>query len=93
MPGDDGDALGRRVPHRTCVGCHLQAPATEMQRISARPDGRLGTGRAAPGRGAWVCGAGCFDEAVRRGAFERALRRRVSKADLVGVRAKLFNIS
>jgi predicted RNA-binding protein YlxR (DUF448 family) len=61
-----------------------------MVRIAMTSDGTLHTGRGAPGRGAWVCEAGCFDLAVRRDAFERALRRPVSKPDLEGLRAKLF---
>jgi predicted RNA-binding protein YlxR (DUF448 family) len=62
-----------------------------MVRISAVLDGTLHTGRAAPGRGAWVCGAACFDVAARRGAFERALRRGVPKPALEVLRAKLFD--
>jgi len=64
-----------------------------MRRIAAASDGRLEVGRDAPGRGAWVCDAGCFDLAVRRHVWERALRRPVSKSEFQDVRAKLFEIS
>jgi predicted RNA-binding protein YlxR (DUF448 family) len=64
-----------------------------MRRIAAALGGRLDAGRDAPGRGAWVCDAGCFDLAVERHAFERALRRPVSKSEIQDVRAKLFEIS
>jgi len=33
-----------------------------------------------PGRGAYVCGAGCFERARERGGFARALRHRVRPA-------------
>jgi predicted RNA-binding protein YlxR (DUF448 family) len=37
-------------------------------------DGVLNEGRATSGRGAYTCrNAGCFEQAVRRGAFARAL--------------------
>jgi len=38
-------------------------------------EGVLSEGRAAGGRGAYTCrDAGCFEQAVHRGAFSRALR-------------------
>jgi predicted RNA-binding protein YlxR (DUF448 family) len=64
-----------------------------MTRCSVTLDGTLHVGRTAPGRGAWVCGPACFDEAVRRHAFQRALRRPVSKPELEALRAKLFEIN
>jgi predicted RNA-binding protein YlxR (DUF448 family) len=64
-----------------------------MLRIAAALDGTLQVGRLAPGRGAWVCSAACFDLAARRNAFDRALRRAVSKPELRAARAKLFEIS
>jgi predicted RNA-binding protein YlxR (DUF448 family) len=43
--------------------------------------GVLVASRAAQGRGAWTCrNAGCFDRAVARGAFARALRQNVQIA-------------
>jgi len=45
------------------------------------------------GRGAWLCappdGLACFDQAVRRGALDKALRTNVSGADVEAARAKL----
>jgi predicted RNA-binding protein YlxR (DUF448 family) len=87
------DGASRHVPYRTCVGCRGKASAAEMHRIAAALDGTLDVGRDAAGRGAWVCDARCFDLAVRRHAFERALRRPLSKAEIQGVRATLFEIS
>ena len=59
-------------------------------RVAAGPAG-LGAGRAAPGRGAWVCSLECFDRAVREHGFDRALRRKVTNTDLDGLRATLFD--
>jgi predicted RNA-binding protein YlxR (DUF448 family) len=61
-----------------------------MHRLAVTLQGTLEVGRQAPGRGAWVCSAACFDLATRRKAFERALRRPVSKPDLERARATMF---
>ena len=51
------------------------------------PDGLLDTGRALPGRGAWLCrgSAACLERAARRGAFERALRARLAPSAVDGL--------
>jgi predicted RNA-binding protein YlxR (DUF448 family) len=61
------------------VGCGRRAPQAELQRLALRdgalvPDPRRRLG----GRGAYVCGPPCGREALRRGAFPRAMRRRVT---------------
>jgi predicted RNA-binding protein YlxR (DUF448 family) len=61
-----------------------------MVRIARALDGTLHVGRAAPGRGAWVCSPACFDLATRRNAFERALGHAVPKPELEALRATLF---
>ncbi len=43
-------------------------------------------GRAGAGRGAWLCSLACFDTARRRGAFERAWRRRAEDEQLTTLR-------
>ena len=68
-------------PVRTCIGCRKRAAKSELLRVTAGsgPDGRTavvpdprGT---APGRGAHLHPTtGCYDLAVRRKAFSRALR-------------------
>jgi predicted RNA-binding protein YlxR (DUF448 family) len=47
-----------------------------MVRVVRLGDGSLASGRALPGRGAWLCGESttCVDLAEKRNAFERALR-------------------
>jgi predicted RNA-binding protein YlxR (DUF448 family) len=63
-------------PVRTCVGCRARAHDPQLLRVVARgtglqPDPR----RRLSGRGAWVHGRpACLELALRRRAFERALR-------------------
>ena len=70
-------------PVRTCVGCRKRATSSELLRVVAGtdtsgqpavvPDPR----RTAPGRGAHLHPTtACFDLAVKRKAFGRALRAR-----------------
>jgi uncharacterized protein len=82
-----------RSTTRTCIGCRRVAPPGELVRVARRPDGTLGVGRREPGRGAWLCAAttgDCYDLAVHRRAFGRALRTEVSGDQLALVRGKLL---
>jgi predicted RNA-binding protein YlxR (DUF448 family) len=64
-------------PVRTCVGCGRKAPQRELWRFAA-PGGVLERGSTLPGRGAYTCPrAVCFERALSRRAFNRALRRTV----------------
>ncbi|MBD3913325.1 YlxR family protein [Nocardioides hwasunensis] len=74
-------------PVRTCVGCRSRATASELLRVVAGSDseGRPALvpdpGRRAPGRGAHVHPTQeCWELAVRRRAFSRALRSGVTLA-------------
>ncbi|HWM74973.1 MAG TPA: YlxR family protein [Nocardioides sp.] len=77
----DGNSSG--VPLRTCIGCGQRASKRELLRVTAGSDAH---GRPAvvpdpdgtsPGRGAHLHPtAECYDLAVRRKAFARALRRK-----------------
>ncbi len=67
-------------PVRTCIGCRERAAKSELLRVVAGSDAH-GTAvvpdptGAAPGRGAHLHPtASCYDLAVRRRAFARALR-------------------
>jgi predicted RNA-binding protein YlxR (DUF448 family) len=52
-------------------------PQSELVRFTAE-DGVLVASRTSPGRGAWTCrGGGCFERAVQRRAFARALRSNI----------------
>jgi hypothetical protein len=67
------------------------APPGELVRVARRPDGSLAVGRHEPGRGAWLCAdPACFETAVRRRAFGRALRADLTGDQLALVRGKLF---
>jgi hypothetical protein len=62
------------------------APKAELRRLAISGDDRVVADPATtmPGRGAYVCGPACVDEAVRRRALGRAFRRSVSvPSDLV----------
>ena len=82
-----------RVPERTCIGCRRKAGQARLARVARRPDGSLAVGRSEPGRGAWLCAGSvaCFDAAVRRRAFSRALQREVSGQELVWLRERLVS--
>ncbi|MEX0948002.1 MAG: DUF448 domain-containing protein [Acidimicrobiia bacterium] len=88
--GDSGARL------RTCVGCRSAAPVSELVRISRGADGALVLGPGT-GRGAWLCSLpaalGCFDQATRRGALDRALRVSLGGDEVVRLRAKLEDMS
>jgi predicted RNA-binding protein YlxR (DUF448 family) len=62
-----------------------------MVRVVRTPDGELSVGVGLPGRGAWLCekSPSCVDLALRRRAFERALRGPVDAAQLDKVRVAL----
>ncbi len=61
------------------MACGRGAAKAELVRLVAR-DGAATVDRAQtlPGRGAYVCGAGCLGRAASRGALARALRRQVT---------------
>jgi len=82
-----------RPPERTCIGCRRKAGPAGLVRVARRPDGSVAVGRAEPGRGAWLCAgsAACFDAAVRRRAFGRALRCEVPAHELEQLRGKLLS--
>jgi predicted RNA-binding protein YlxR (DUF448 family) len=64
---------------------------TELVRVVALVDGTLAVGRGLHGRGAWLCAgsSGCFDLAVRRGAFARSFRRPIGDAAIANLRRSL----
>jgi len=64
------------VPVRTCVACRQRDERANLVRY-VLVDGALERDDRArlPGRGAWVHEA-CVETAQKRGAFNRALRRR-----------------
>jgi hypothetical protein len=65
-----------------CIGCRRVGPGDTLVRLIARR-GRVALADPRPaGRGAWLCPSGeCFEAAVRRRAFDRAFRAKVSLDD------------
>ncbi|MDQ6897623.1 MAG: YlxR family protein [Actinomycetota bacterium] len=71
-----------RTPTRTCVGCRRTDSWSALLRVVAVRNESGGDARLVPdpwhrlpGRGAWLHPSiGCFEQAVRRRAFARALR-------------------
>jgi len=80
------------TPVRSCIGCRRKAPQDELTRIARHPDGSLAVGRRLPGRGAWLCAGSlpCFELAVRRRAFGKALRTTVDEQDVERVRTEFM---
>jgi predicted RNA-binding protein YlxR (DUF448 family) len=62
-------------------------------RLVRTEGGRLAMGRDRPGRGAWLCrgSRACWESAIRRKAFDRALRCRVGEDEVVEVRSVLLD--
>ncbi|MGB7053442.1 MAG: YlxR family protein [Acidimicrobiales bacterium] len=70
------------------MGCRRVRPAEELVRVTQDRSGALVLGRAKPGRGAWLCrdSPGCVEAAIRRRAFERALRHPVARSAVEALR-------
>ena len=78
------------TPERTCVACRATRSQESFLRVARVRAGEAVVGRAAPGRGAYVCrDPGCVRDAVRGGGLERALRARLSEADLTRLEQQL----
>ncbi|HEY1133790.1 MAG TPA: YlxR family protein [Nocardioides sp.] len=91
------DPLAGTGPVRTCVGCRRRATKSELLRVTVRlgVDGREvvapDPASSAPGRGAHLHPVReCFDLAVRRKAFSRALRRGGLPVDAVAAHLDLL---
>lgn len=70
-------------PVRSCIGCGARRVQEELTRLVVGPEGGLVVDRArrVPGRGAYLCGAGCLAAAVKRKAFGRAFRGKAGSVD------------
>jgi len=79
------------APERTCLGCGKKAPKQELRRLVVSEVGEVSVdvkGKA-PGRGAYLCGAGCLKAAAKRKAFGRAFRGAARQVDLEKLAAAL----
>jgi uncharacterized protein len=87
----DAAARKREGPQRSCLGCGRVRPKEELSRLAVGNQGGLvvdASGRR-PGRGAYLCGAGCLAAAVRRKAFHRAFRGKLTSMDLTSLEVAL----
>ncbi|MCY1015935.1 YlxR family protein [Pyxidicoccus sp. MSG2] len=78
-----GEQSAESGPVRTCVGCGSKRPQAELTRFVIGPGGAIEVDRARrlPGRGAYLCGAGCLTAALKRKAFGRAFRGKAGQVD------------
>lgn len=83
--------MGSQGPERTCIGCGQKRPKAELFRLVVGPGGEptLDRSQDAPGRGAYLCGAGCLRAAVKRKAFHRAFRGQVKVLEPTKLQEKL----
>ena len=73
------------------MGCGKKAPKQELRRLVVGGAGEVSVdvkGKA-PGRGAYLCGAGCLKAAAKRKAFGRAFRGAARQVDLEKLAAAL----
>ncbi|MFN8533957.1 MAG: YlxR family protein [Dehalococcoidia bacterium] len=79
-----GGARPRHVPLRTCVACRQTSAKRALVRLVRDGSGAVSvdtTGKR-PGRGAYLCpGRTCWEQALRRGALDQALKAQLSPAD------------
>lgn len=78
----------RHVPQRTCLSCGSTAAKRELVRLVRTPAGGAevdATGKR-PGRGAYLChNRDCWQQAVKKGRLDRALRATVSRQDAAAI--------
>lgn len=77
---------------RKCIGCGEQKPKKELIRVVKNKEDEVSvdfTGKA-NGRGAYICNdRKCFDTAVKRNAFNRALETQIDEEVLSSLRERL----
>ena len=80
----------KRVPQRTCVGCHTVQPKRQLIRLVRTADGQVAidpTGKA-QGRGAYLHDRReCWKKALASGALDHALKVTLTEAERAQLRA------
>lgn len=80
----------KHVPQRTCVACRQVLAKRQLVRVVRGPSGAVfvdPTGKA-NGRGAYVHNQGsCWEQALKSGALDRALKVTITDADRATLRA------
>ena len=74
-------------PMRRCIACRESKPQDELMRFTVRNgELRADGARPADGRGFYLCrDSACIDAAIKRKAFNRALRRSVDADEVARV--------
>jgi predicted RNA-binding protein YlxR (DUF448 family) len=82
----------KKIPMRKCVGCGIQKPKKELIRVVKNKDGEVAvdfTGKA-NGRGAYICkDRKCFDLAIKKNAFNRALESKIDDSVFEALKERL----
>lgn len=82
----------KKIPMRKCIGCGEQKAKKELIRVVKNKEDEVlvdFTGKA-NGRGAYICNdKKCFDTAVKRNAFNRALETQIDESVLASLRERL----
>ena len=76
---DDAAASNIPGPVRTCLGCGKKQTKALLHRlvVDDKHQVMLDRTKAAPGRGAYLCGPGCLTAAVKKKAFQRAFKQAI----------------
>jgi len=80
-------------PMRRCIACRESKPQDELMRFTVQNGGLRADGAIpAEGRGFYLCrDRDCIDAAIKRKAFNRALRRSVDADEVARVIDEAFN--
>lgn len=82
----------KKVPIRKCIACGEQKPKKELIRVVKTKEDEVFvdfTGKA-NGRGAYICNSKqCFDLAIKRNAFNRALESKISDSVFEALKERL----
>lgn len=82
----------KKIPMRKCIGCGDQKPKRELIRVVKNKDGEIFldlTGKA-NGRGAYICkDRKCFDLAIKKNAFNRALECKIDDSIFEALKERL----
>ncbi len=82
----------KKIPMRKCIGCSIQKPKKELIRVVKNKDGEVSvdfTGKA-NGRGAYICkDRKCFDLAIKKNAFNRALESKIDDSVFEALKERL----
>lgn len=82
----------KKIPVRKCIACGIQKPKKELIRVVKNKEDEVSvdfTGKA-NGRGAYICrDKACFDLAIKKNAFNRALETKIDDAIYEKLKEKL----